>query len=580
MSKYTKPIPLDELPETPAVYGEMIEEYNQTKKTVSRDIEVEGLGKGRLVLSKQNKGKPFFYADEANIEANQKAAKQLQTAETIANLPLILAPFFTIAKGGQRIIKQRRDNQIKKSVLGAQDLDKVNNVIDLVKSKTSGTTKPVIPTKTTAPTTSIMNMYKDTGITPQQKRVLSTIVLQAKKNDMSDDEPLDVEAELKAYYEKLDRELAPPKQEDIVISGAKVRTRRIMDRDLKDLLLKYPDIDPDRARRYVDLNARGIADIKKTIEYLNDVSLKNTPNPDDLEDVAAEFSVIFGVDAQVEDLQKIIEERGEIMFKTQSMDQPFVIRDLSDLKAAYFQRLNVLKKANVFDEGHVFAVNSLLRDKNVKDIATYYKNIEPEIARSIEQLIDKQTLEELIAPGQGPAYLEKVVLGNRSRKDENDPDKAVARVFGGAYGVEEDFLNFMFPERTVAERVPPELKDTFVDLYNKELAALLQNFPKSKPGQGGLQIGSYTLERLKEQIQNLVADEMNLATGLNTALNETEYQRIKRENPEILLYLDERFGGKEEYVTPDKPARRIRRKGIDTKGLDEFRVGSSWDIGE
>jgi len=394
------------------------------------------------------------------------------------------------------------------------------------------------------------------------------------------DEPLDVEAELKAYYEKLDRELAPPKQEDIVISGAKVRTRRIMDRDLKDLLLKYPDINPDKARRYVDLNARGIADIKKTIEYLNDVSLKNTPNPDDLEDVAAEFSVIFGVDAQVEDLQKIIEERGEIMFKTQSMDQPFVIRNLSDLKAAYFQRLNVLKKANVFDEGHVFAVNSLLRDKNVKDIATYRSNIEPEIARSIEQLIDKQTLEELIAPGQGPAYLEKVVLGNRSRKDENDPDKAVARVFGGAYGVEEDFLNFMFPERTVAERVPPELKDTFVDLYNKELAALLQNFPKSKPGQGGLQIGSFTLERLKEQIQNLVAEEMNLATGLNTALNEQEYARIKKENPEILLYLDERFGGKEEYVTPDKPARRIRRKGMDTKGLDEFRVGSSWDIGE
>ena len=422
-------------------------------------------------------------------------------------------------------------------------------------------------------TNAITRFFK--GISPAGINYVKGLVMGTK-----DEEPLDVEAELKAYYEKLDRELAPPKQEDIVVSGAKVRARRIMDRDLKNLLLKYPDIDPDRAKRYVDLNARGIADIKKTIEYLNDVSLKNTPNPDDLEDVAAEFSVIFGVDAKVEDLQKIIEERGEIMFKTKSMDQPFVIRDLSDLKAAYFQRLNVLKKANVFDEGHVFAVNSLLRDKNVKDIATYYKNIEPEIARSIEQLIDKQTLEELIAPGQGPAYLEKVVLGNRSRKDENDPDKAIARVFGGAYGVEEDFLNFMFPERTVASKVPPELKDTFVDLYNKELAALLKNFPKSKPGQGGLQIGSYTLERLKEQIQNLVAEEMNLATGLNTALNEREYARIKKENPEILLYLDERFGGKEEYVTPDKPARRIRRKGMDTKGLDEFRVGSSWDIGE
>ena len=175
MSKYTKPIPLDELPETPAVYGEMIEEYNETKRTVSRDIEVEGLGKGRLVLSKQNKGKPFFYADEANIEANQKAAKQLQTAETIANAPLLLAPFFSIVKGGQRIIKQRRDNQIKKSVLGAQDLDKVKNVIDLVKSRTTGTRSiSVNQIDTTAPTKSIMNLYGG-KLTPQQKEVLSGI---------------------------------------------------------------------------------------------------------------------------------------------------------------------------------------------------------------------------------------------------------------------------------------------------------------------------------------------------------------------------------------------------------------------
>ena len=174
MSKYTEPIPLDKLPETPAVYGEMIEEYNQTKRTVSRDIEVEGLGKGRLVMSKQNKFKPFFYADEANIEANLKAAKQLQTAETITNLPLMLAPFFTIAKGGQRIIKQRRDNQIKKSVLGAQDLDKEDNVIYLVSSRVKGV-KPEIPSRTTAPTTSIMDMYKDTGLSPKQKEVLSGI---------------------------------------------------------------------------------------------------------------------------------------------------------------------------------------------------------------------------------------------------------------------------------------------------------------------------------------------------------------------------------------------------------------------
>ena len=433
-----------------------------------------------------------------------------------------------------------------------------------------------LPPVTDGPTNYLYQMYGG-SVTPEQKKALSLI--KAKMQGKDPYEGLDGEDLLKKYYENKDLELKPEEDQPIIISGAQVRTRRVKDRDVKDFLLKYPDIDPVRASRYVDLNKREVTNVAKTIRFLNDLYKSNSPTGD-LEDIAAEFSVIFGVDAQVEDLQNIIEERGDLAFKTKSMEQPFIIKNLDDLQAAYFERLNVLKQANVFDEGHVFAVNSLLRDKNVRNVATYKSNVEPEIARSIEQLIDKQTLEELISPGQGPAYLEKVVLGNRSRKDEKDPDKAVARVFGGAYGVEEDFLNFMFPERTVASKVAPELKDTFVDLYDKELAALLQNFPESKPGQGGLLLGSYSLERIKEQVQNLVAEEMNLASGLNAALNETEYQRIKKENPEIILYLDERFGGKEQYVTTDKRARRIRRKGISTMGLNEFRVGSSWDIGE
>ena len=433
-----------------------------------------------------------------------------------------------------------------------------------------------LPPVTDGPTNYLYQMYGG-SVTPEQKKALSLI--KAKMQGKDPYEGLDGEDLLKKYYENKDLELKPEEDQPIIISGAQVRTRRVKDRDVKDFLLKYPDIDPVRASRYVDLNKREVTNVAKTIRFLNDLYKSNSPTGD-LEDIAAEFSVIFGVDAQVKDLQNIIEERGDLAFKTKSMEQPFIIKNLDDLQAAYFERLNVLKQANVFDEGHVFAVNSLLRDKNVRNVATYKSNVEPEIARSIEQLIDKQTLEELISPGQGPAYLEKVVLGNRSRKDEKDPDKAVARVFGGAYGVEEDFLNFMFPERTVASKVAPELKDTFVDLYDKELAALLQNFPESKPGQGGLLLGSYSLERIKEQVQNLVAEEMNLASGLNAALNETEYQRIKKENPEIILYLDERFGGKEQYVTTDKRARRIRRKGISTMGLNEFRVGSSWDIGE
>jgi len=435
--------------------------------------------------------------------------------------------------------------------------------------------------QTSTITPSVLDIFGGTA-TPAQKKLINNLKLKLDDKNKNIYDGLEGEEVVKKYMENQGIELTQDDTDPLLdlLTGAQIRTKRVNRKTIKNLLLQYPNISDDKVERYITLNERGVEDVAKTIKFLNNLYAQNTPSGEDLEDVAAEFSVIFGVDATVQDLQNIIEERGNLTFKTASMDQPFIIRNLEELQAAYFDRLNVLKKANVFDEGHIFAVNNLLRDKNVTNIATYRSNVEPEIARSIEQLIDKQTLEELISPGQGPTYLEQVVLGNRSRKDENDPDKAIARVFGAAYGVEEDFLNFMFPNQTVASKVPPDLKDTFVYLYNKELAALLQNFPKSKPGQGGLKLGIFTLQKLKDQIQNLVAEEMNLASGLAKALSETEYQRIKKQNPEILLYLDERFGGKEQYVVPDKPARRIRRKGIDTKGLDEFRVGSSWDIGE
>ena len=106
---YIKPIPLEDLPYTPVELGEMLE--NDEKE---REIEVEGYGKGRLVISKQNKNKPFFYADEANIPANQKAAKQLQIAETAFNAPLLLSPLLGLASGIPKIAKDRTRAQIKK----------------------------------------------------------------------------------------------------------------------------------------------------------------------------------------------------------------------------------------------------------------------------------------------------------------------------------------------------------------------------------------------------------------------------------------------------------------------------------
>lgn len=125
---YIKPIPLEDLPYTPVELGEMLE--NDEKE---REIEVEGYGKGRLVISKQNKNKPFFYADEANLPANLKAAKQLQVAETAFNAPLLLSPVLGLASGIPKIAKDRTRAQIKKARMSA-DESNLEGAINLKKT--------------------------------------------------------------------------------------------------------------------------------------------------------------------------------------------------------------------------------------------------------------------------------------------------------------------------------------------------------------------------------------------------------------------------------------------------------------
>ena len=120
---YTKPIPLEKLPYTPIELGDMLE--NNEKE---REIEVEGYGRGRLVISQQNKNKPFFYADEANIEANQKAAKQLQIAETAFNAPLLLSPVLGLATGIPKIIKSKQKQTIDLAAMKARESNLENSV--------------------------------------------------------------------------------------------------------------------------------------------------------------------------------------------------------------------------------------------------------------------------------------------------------------------------------------------------------------------------------------------------------------------------------------------------------------------
>ena len=74
---YKKPIPLENLPYTPAVLGEMLE-----NKEKEREVDIEGIGKGRLVISKQNKNKPFFYPEQSE-EYTAKKSRQLQIGEIV-----------------------------------------------------------------------------------------------------------------------------------------------------------------------------------------------------------------------------------------------------------------------------------------------------------------------------------------------------------------------------------------------------------------------------------------------------------------------------------------------------------------
>ena len=135
---YTQPIKLEDLPYTPAEYGSMLEEHNTTKKKVIREIDIDGLGGGRLAITRKspylNEGRGYhtvFYPDEKNLAFNQQEVKKAETLFTFANAPALLAPILApfmvksqpvtriradgtkhnITKGGQTIFQQKKSNQ-------------------------------------------------------------------------------------------------------------------------------------------------------------------------------------------------------------------------------------------------------------------------------------------------------------------------------------------------------------------------------------------------------------------------------------------------------------------------------------
>ena len=82
--------------------------------------------------------------------------------------------------------------------------------------------------------------------------------------------------------------------------------------------------------RYVKLTNRTVKDIKNTIAYLN-YKYKETLPTAEINDIAADMSLLFGQDIRPETIDSIIKgQGGEILFQTQGMknrkQDPFSIR--------------------------------------------------------------------------------------------------------------------------------------------------------------------------------------------------------------------------------------------------------------
>ena len=183
----------------------------------------------------------------------------------------------------------------------------------------------------------------------------------------------------------------------------------------------------------------------------------------------------------------------------------------------YLSRLNLLNKHGAFDKGHVYAADSLLKDNNVSSV-DMYNNLEPEIRASIRQLVSKPELEQLINGQltQGTDYID-AIIGNRSKKAGAAPsDKIFERLYGKAYGLEEDFRKFLFPDQDIANMIHPDLKPRFGRAYKRKVEEILARYKGTKASPGfkatpGLKVGSHSLniirmDAMKEVLEDFVAD--------------------------------------------------------------------------
>jgi|5_EtaG_2_1085323.scaffolds.fasta_scaffold28839_2 hypothetical protein len=372
-------------------------------------------------------------------------------------------------------------------------------------------------------------------VTPQGVEYLKTLMMGGKgSGPKKKAKPGPGQLGLDLSYSELNKALELPLTEDDLTAEEKVRYAQLNaddDIDLSSFLeqqgaqtvtrkplrvkfvekfqAKYGASD-EQVKRYVDITNRKIKDVKQTISYLNGVYKMGLPTAD-LEDVAADMSLLFRQDIKPETLDAIIKgQGGKILFQTDGMKKrgqdPFEITDRESLLKVYQSRLDLLNTHGAFDKGHVYAADQLLKDNNVSSV-DMYNNLEPEIRASIRQFVSPIEIEQLIN-GQitkNKDYLE-VIIGNRSKKAGGDPgDKVFERLYGKAYGLEEDFRNFLFPDQDIANMIHPDLKPRFGKMYTRAVKKIV----KEREGIGPVKnkIGSQSLNVIREQAMKQVLED-------------------------------------------------------------------------
>ena len=334
-------------------------------------------------------------------------------------------------------------------------------------------------------------------------------------NEQIEEEPLLTEEDLtdedRIRYGQLNAQSAMSIEDYLAQFGASTISRKAIRTDMVEpFKLKYGATD-EQVREYVQLANRNTRDIAKTVQYLNYEYKLSQPNPD-IDDIAAEMSLLFGQTITPETIDAIIQgQGGKISYQTAGMkrrnEDPIEITDRESLLNAYIARLNLLNTHGAFDKGHVYAADQILKDNNVSS-ASMYRNLDAEIRASIQQLVSPIEIQQLI-DGQltkGTDYID-VIIGNRSKQAGGDPaDKIFERLYGNAYGLEEDFKNFLFPDQNLANMIHPDLKP----LFGRKYTRIVKQKVKEREGTGSgpkLKAGSHSLNIIRlEAMQEVLED--------------------------------------------------------------------------